>query len=289
MDEDYKKAITYVDYEWKKGNFGLIGAVSNASWLGISVFDGARAWDGLAPDLIKHCERFITSCEYMGLDAKHTEDNTLPIYFKKKAIEGIKKFDPSIALYIRFLAWAENSGCYAKQGGTKFAVSVWPATLDFSSFSFCQTEYVKPCANMAMTGAKATCLYPNNIRALRAAQKQGYDNAIMIDSDGYVAEFSMQNVFMVKDEKVYTPCLNNVFLNGINRQRVIKLCQENNIVCEETKITIEDLKNADEVFSTSNYGKLRPASNFENTFYGDMPVFEKLKSLYLSWATTQKI
>ena len=112
----------------------------------------------------------------------------------------------------------------------------------------------RPAPDMAPTDAKAACLYPNAGRALREAADRGFDNAILCDPIGNIAEFATANLFTVSNGAVYTPIPNGTFLNGITRQRVIGLLRDNGYDVHERTITIADLETADEIFSTGNHG-----------------------------------
>ena len=107
--------------------------------------------------------------------------------------------------------------------------------------------------NAAPTDAKAAALYANTGRAVREAKAKGYDNCVICDHEGYVAEFTVANLFMVKNKIVYTPKPTGTFLVGITRNRVIKLLEKLGIEVIESKIKPEDLIEADEIFCSSAF------------------------------------
>jgi Amino-transferase class IV len=115
--------------------------------------------------------------------------------------------------------------------------------------------------------AKAGCLYPNNARALFNAHARGFDNALVRDVLGNVAELATSNVFMVKDGVVYTPIPNGTFLAGITRQRVIGLLRDSGITVVEKLLTSDDFDVADEIFSTGIIRKLRPSPDSIFSFF----------------------
>ena len=106
---------------------------------------------------------------------------------------------------------------------------------------------------MALTNAKAGALYPNSSRALREALELGFDNAVVKDANGNIAELATANLWMVQDNVASTPALTGTFLAGVTRYRVACLLRENGIAVEETTLTESDLRNADEIFSTGNF------------------------------------
>ena len=138
--------------------------------------------------------------------------------------------------------------------------------------------------NMATVNAKAACLYPNNGRMIREAQARGFNNAIVADPLGNVAESATANIFMVKDGVVKTPVPNGTFLNGITRQRVIKLLREAGKTVEECTLGFEDFEAADEVFLTGNMTKVTPITKVEDREYAIGPVTVLARELYWRWA-----
>ena len=104
--------------------------------------------------------------------------------------------------------------------------------------------------------AKAGCLYPNNARAIFEARARGFDNAVMCDMLGNVAELATSNIFMSRLGSIYTPAPNGTFLAGITRQRVIQLLRKDGISVIEETLSYSDFQQADEIFATGNYSKV---------------------------------
>ena len=138
-----------------------------------------------------------------------------------------------------------------------------------------------------MTEAKAGALYPNVARCVRDALEQGFDNAVVLDGNGNVAEFASANLFLVRDGVAVTPIANGTFLAGITRSRVIDLLREAGVGVEERRVTFEEVKAADEVFSTGNYGKVLPCTQVEDRDLQPGPVYRKARELYFDWARSQ--
>jgi branched-chain amino acid aminotransferase len=134
------------------------------------------------------------------------------------------------------------------------------------------------------TDAKAGCLYPNNGRAITEAKSRGFDNALVRDMLGNVAETGTANVFMVRDGVVLTPVPNGSFLNGITRQRIISLLREAGNEVRETTLTVADFLDADEIFSTGNYLKVSPITRIEERELQPGPIHAKARRLYWEWA-----
>ena len=116
------------------------------------------------------------------------------------------------------------------------------------------------------------------------AKSRGFDNALIRDMTGNVAETGTSNVFIVRDGVVRTPVPNGTFLNGITRQRVIGLLRADGAHVEECTLTVEDFLGADEIFSTGNHSKVVPVTGIEGRSLQPGPVAERARTLYWEFA-----
>ena len=146
------------------------------------------------------------------------------------------------------------------------------------------SSFRRPLSSMAPTQAKAACLYPNSGRALREAMDNGFDNAVVLDGLGNVAELATANIWIAKDGAAHTPAPNGTFLNGITRQRVGKLLQDAGIQVHERAITWEEVMDADEAFSTGNHAKVVPITRIGDRSLQMGPIYRKARELYWNWA-----
>jgi len=166
---DWSETHTFLDGRWIEGNTPFIGVRTHAFWLGSSVFDGARAFEGVAPDLDKHLARVNRSAKSMWLNATMSVEAMTQI-----AWDGIKKFKPGAELYIRPMYWAEEGGVGSvppNPDSTRFCLSVYEAPLTKpTGVSITRARFHKPLAMTMPIDAKAGCLYPNNARALMEAR-----------------------------------------------------------------------------------------------------------------------
>ena len=151
-------------------------------------------------------------------------------------------------------------------------------------FSITLSPYRRPTIETMPVDAKAGCLYPNNARALLEAQARGFDNCVLSDMLGNVAELSTSNIFMAKEGVVYTPAANGTFLAGITRQRVIGLLRDYGIPVVEKTLAYKDLLTADELFSTGNYSKVVPITRVDDRTLPIGPVYSKARELYWAFA-----
>lgn len=279
----WSQTWTYFDGEWREGNVPLWGARTHAIWLGSSVFDGARAFDGVAPDLDLHCARVNESANTMHLKPIVAVEQWIALVH-----EGMRRFAPSTHLYIRPMYWAERAGPQAlppDPESTRFALTLYDAPMRKpEGFSVTLSPFKRPAPETAPVDAKAGCLYPNNARAMLEARARGFDNCIVCDLLGNVAELANSNVFMVKDGIVFTPVPNGTFLNGITRQRVIKLLRADGVAVVETVLRYRDFESADEIFATGNASKVLPVTRIGERTLQPGPVFRKARELYWDFA-----
>ncbi len=268
----------YYDGKWIEGDPPLLTAGSQGAWLSSVVFDGARAFEGVTPDLDLHCQRTIASCRAFAMNPTVTAEE-----MEALALEGVAKFETGSELYIRPMFWAQDGWISPDPDSTRFAMLVYDSPLPApAGFTACLSSLRRPAPDQAPTDAKASCHYPNAARAIREASERGFDNAILCDPAGNIAEFATANLFAVKDGIAYTPIPNRTFLNGITRQRIIKLLRGRDIQVIERSVTPANLQEADEIFSTGNHAKVMPTVRYEDRDLQPGPVAKLARDLY--WA-----
>ena len=274
-------SICYFKDTWTEGEVPLMSSATNAAWLANTVFDGSRAFEGVAPDLDLHCERVIRSAHGLNLQPTKTAAEILAL-----ALEGISFFPHGTPLYIRPMFWAETGLILIDPASTQFALVITKMPLPDPSggFTCCLSTYRRPGPEQAPTHAKAACLYPLAAMAAAEAKRRGFDNAVMRDPIGNVAEFTAQNIMLGKDGAVHTPIPNGTFLNGITRQRVLTLLRDAGVEVIERTIRVADLVEADEIFATGNHGKVVPCLRYEDKAFAPGPLARKARELYWTWA-----
>ena len=279
----YSQTWNWFNGAWHEGNPPLIGPRSHAAWLGSSVFDGARIFEGVMPDIDRHCERVNRSALTIGL--KPTMD---PQAIVDLVREGAKKFAPGAALYVKPMYWGEAEGLYTiapDPESTQFCLSLFEAPMPVpGGLSVMKSSFRRPTLESMPTDSKAGCLYPNNARVIREAKEKGFDNALVCDALGNIAETGTSNVFMAKDGVVHTPAANGTFLNGITRQRVIQLLRDNGASVVESTLRYEDFTNADEIFISGNYSKVMPVLRIDSRELQPGPFYRKARELYWAFA-----
>jgi branched-chain amino acid aminotransferase len=269
--------LTWFEGNWSEGNVPLFGAMDHSVWLGSSVFDGARAVRGRLPDLEPHLERALRSAARLGMRC--------PLSVAQMAQlvrEGVARFPAEAELYIRPLVFARAGFLVPDPDDTGFALTLFDAPLPpFTGFSACLSPLRRPDPRTAPTDAKASALYPNTARVLRAAQERGFDNAVVLDLDGNVAEFATSNLFLVTvDGEAVTPAPNGTFLAGITRARVLALLRADGVTVTERTVRPEELATAREIFNTGNYGKVTPCIRYEERALPVGPLTRQARARY---------
>ncbi|MFY0647487.1 branched-chain amino acid aminotransferase [Sulfitobacter geojensis] len=283
---------TYYDGAWLDGDRMVINAADHGAWLGTTVFDGARLFDGLSPDLEKHCARVNRSAEALMITPTvSTEDMVAMVR------EGLASYARNQPVYIRPMYWAlagDELGIVPRAGATGFAISLEeiPMAPPEAATTLTRTRFRRPVLEDNVVNAKAGCLYPNNARMMVEARAKGFGNALVADAIGNVAETASANVFMVKDGEVFTPVPNGTFLAGITRERHMINMRADGMQVHEAVLSFDDFHDADEVFLSGNMMKVTPVAAFDDTVYevgaNANPVTRRVREMYWDWAASER-
>jgi len=279
----WSKTWTFFQGEWHEGNVPIMGARTHASWLGSAVFDGGRAFEGTIPDVDLHCGRVNKSAAAMCLKPVVPVEQWMELVH-----DGLKRFGPKPELYIRPMYWGERSDVLAvapDPESTQWCLTMYEVPMrSLEPFSMTLSPYRRPTLESAVLDAKAGALYPNNARALWEAKRRGFDNCVLCDLLGNVAEFGTANVFMAKDGVVYTPAPNGTFLNGITRQRVIALLRADGVEVVEKPMRYPEFEAADEIWATGNTPKVRAVNRIDDRPLQPGPFYRRARELYWDFA-----
>jgi branched-chain amino acid aminotransferase len=275
----------WFDGSWTDENPKLTGPADHSFWLSSVVFDGARAFRRCLPDLALHCRRAVHSALALGLTPTKTAEE-----IERLAIEGVRRFPADAELYIKPMFFTTGGSIATGTATTAFVLHIFDAPLPGDGgFSATLSPLRRPAPEMAPTDAKASCLYPNSSRATREAEGRGFEAAVMRDPWDNIAEFAFANLWIAKDGVALTPADNKTFLAGITRLRTMELLNEAGIEAREATLTVRDLEEADEIFSSGNYGKLVACTRYENRALNAGPIFQAAKRRYFEWAETTRI
>lgn len=280
---------TWFEGRWHEGDIAVMRAADHGIWQGSSVFDGARLFDGLVPDLDLHCARVNRSAAALMITP--TID---PAEMVEIAREGLRKYAKGAAVYVRPMYWAldgSDLGISPLENSTGFALCLEEVPMPPAdrATTLTTTQFRRPVLADNVCNAKAGCLYPNNARMLVEAQRKGFGNALVQDAMGNVAESATANVFIVKDGVVLTPIANGTFLAGITRARHMANLRAAGIEVREAVLTLDDVRAADEVFLSGNFGKVTPVTGFEDVTYAHGPMTKRIREIYMDWALSSPL
>src|SRR5882724_9039626 len=280
----WSKTWTFFENDWHDGNVPIMGPRTHAAWLSSMVFDGARAFEGVTPDLDLHCARVNDSAPKLFLKPVVSPDTWMGL-----VADGLKRFDKDAALYIRPMYWAEHggpgAGVSADPESTNWCLCIYETSaLEPSGIAITLSPFRRPTIECMPVDAKAGCLYPNNGRALAEAKSRGFDNCLLRDMLGNVAELATANIFFAKEGIVHTPAANGTFLSGITRRRTIKLLRDAGVTVVEGSYRYSDFQNADEIFSSGNYSKVMAITRIDDRSLQPGPFYRKARELYWEFA-----
>ena len=196
---------TYWRGDWHQGDLRILGASSHATWLGSLVFDGARLFDGVTPDLDRHCARVNASALALRALAPTLTGEAIEAADPRRAEEIRPRhrclYPPDV-----LGRGTRRRHSAADPSSTDFALCLEDMPMDApTGFTITTTRFRRPTMEVMPVNAKAACLYANNARMLREAQAQGFQNALTCDANGNVAELATANVFMARGGEVFTP------------------------------------------------------------------------------------
>lgn len=277
---------TYFDGAWHDADVPVMRAGDHGAWQGTTCFDGARYVDGMAPDLMAHCERVVRSARALSLNPGKTGQEIFDIVW-----DGLKRYPKDVAVYVRPNFFGIDGGQYGiipatTEAGFYICLEEVPMAAPDAASRLATTRFHRPVLNTAVLDAKAGCLYPNNARMLMEARDKGYDNALVLDALGNVAETATANIFMVRDGEAFTPIPNGTFLNGITRQRHMANLRADGVTVTEKVLTFDDFRAADEVFMSGNLNKVTPVLEFDGTHFQHGPLTKRARQLYWDWAAS---
>jgi branched-chain amino acid aminotransferase len=255
---------------------------------GMAVFEGVRAYQtpkGTAVfRLHEHTRRLFNSAKIFQMKIPYSFDE---IVQAQKETVRLNRLD---SCYIRPIAWigSEKMGVSAKGNTIHTAVAVWPWGAYLGEDGIAKgirvktSSYTRHHVNVSLVRAKASGYYINSILANQEVTVHGYDEALLLDTEGYVSEGSGENVFIVKGGRLYTPDLASC-LDGITRDAVITMARDLGIEVIEKRITRDEMYCADEAFFTGTAAEITPIRELDDRQIGEGrrgPVTERLQSLF---------
>ena len=273
---------------WRDANTHVL---THSLHYGLAVFEGVRAYKTEAPSLgtaifrlKEHTTRLFNSAKIYQMAIPYSKDEIMD------AQRQVVRENNLESCYLRPLAFygSEKMGISPKGSKVHIAIAAWPWGAYLGEDGLRKgirvktSSYARHHVNVTMPRAKVASTYANSILANNEAVDHGYDEALLLDTDGYVAEGAGENLFIVRDGKVATPELTSA-LDGITWRSIQLLCEEHGIPVETRKITRDDVYIADEAFFTGTAAEVTPIRELDGRVIGEGargPITEKLQSAF---------
>ena len=263
---------------WREANLHVL---SHGLHYASAVFEGERVYDREVFKLREHTDRLAHSARVMGFELPYSADE-----IDSATAEVIKALDIDDG-YVRPVAWrgSEMMGVSAQANRIHMAIAAWPWPSYFSpearmkGIRLKTSQWRRPAPDTAPTDTKAAGLYMICTLSKHEAEAQGYDDALMLDYRGRVAEATGANIFLVKDGVLHTPVA-DCFLDGITRRTVIDLARRRGFDIVERAVMPEDLAGPDEVFLTGTAAEVTPVGQIDENLYTPGPVTQALLEDY---------
>lgn len=271
--------------DWRDAN---IHVLTHSLHYGMAVFEGVRAYktdQGPAIFRLKeHTQRLLNSAKIFQMQVPYDLQTLIDAQI------AVVRENQLESCYMRPLIWigSEKLGIAAKGNTIHVAIAAWPWGAYLGEDGLAKGIRVKTSSfsrhhvNVSLVRAKASGYYINSILANQEALTDGYDEALLLDTDGYVSEGSGENVFIVKNGKIYTPDLASC-LDGITRDAVLTMARDSGIEVIEKRITRDEMYCADEAFFTGTAAEITPIRELDNRSIGEGkrgPITEKIQSLF---------
>jgi branched-chain amino acid aminotransferase len=278
---------------WMDGNIinwrdAKVHVLTHTLHYGMGVFEGVRAYKtahGTAIFRLKeHTQRFFNSAKIFQMEIAFSPEELM---LAQKEILKLNKLESG---YLRPIAWlgSEKMGVAARGNTVHVAVAAWPWGAYLGEDSITKgirvktSSYTRHHVNVSMVRAKASGYYINSILANSEATAEGYDEALLLDTDGFVSEGSGENVFMVRNGVIYTPDVASC-LDGITRDAILRIATAEGIQVKEKRITRDEMYCADEAFFTGTAAEVTPIRELDRRIIGNGkrgPITEKLQSIF---------
>jgi len=278
-----ENTIVWFNGKLVKASEVKIGIFTHALHYGTSIFEGCRAYNGKVFKMQEHNERLINSGDLVDIPVPYSADE-----LNKETIAVLKANNFTDA-YIRPIAWRgdENLGVKSCNNSVNVAIFAWQWGSYYgeekikAGIRLCSTKYVRPDPRSTETQAKASGLYFVGSIMQNKCSKDGYDDVLMLDWRGYIAECTSCNIFFVKGNEIHTP-IPDCFLNGITRQTVIDIAKKFGYAVIERRILPSELHTFSESFTTGTAVEVMPvASIFDCHEYLLREVSMKIRDEYL--------
>ncbi|MEM6998469.1 MAG: branched-chain amino acid transaminase [Pseudomonadota bacterium] len=288
MSMDDCDGVIWLDGEFIPWREAKTHVLTHTLHYGMGVFEGIRAYEAAKGTAIfrleEHTDRLFRSAHILNMPMPYDKAT-----INQACIDAVKNNELESA-YIRPMCFYGSEGMGLRADNLKVHIMIaawaWGSYLGTEGLEkgirIKTSSYTRHHVNITMCKAKANGNYMNSMLALQEALTDGYDEALLLDNEGYVAEGSGENIFLVRDGIMYTPDLTSA-LEGITRETIMQFALENNITVKEKRITRDEVYVADEAFFTGTAAEVTPIRELDNRQIGDGergPVTGKLQKMY---------
>ncbi len=262
MDYSNLEGFIFLDGKLLKWSDAKLHVLSHGLHYASSVFEGERVYKGKVFKEKEHTDRLIRSAKTLGFDIPYNSNEINEI---RKQVLRANKIDDG---YIRPVSWrgSEMMGISAQTNTIHFALAAWKWPSYFSPEAKLKgiklniSKWRRPDPLTAPVNTKAAGLYMICTLSKHEAESKGFDDSLMLDYRGYIAEATGANIFFIKDNEIHTP-IADCFLDGITRQTVINIAKTEGIKVEEKRLNVEDISNYEECFVTGTAAEVTPVSS----------------------------
>ena len=290
MDLSQLTGSIWLDGELVPWGEAKVHVLTHTFHYGLGVFEGVRAYETADQGacifrLKEHTDRLFRSAKILQMDMPFDKDTLNEAQREVVRVNNLKEG------YIRPMCFLGSEGMGLRADNLKTHVMVaawaWPSYMDPEAMNrgirVATSSYTRHHVNITMCKAKANGNYINSILALREALDAGFEEALLLDNEGYVAEGSGENVFLVRNGVLYTPELTSC-LEGITRDSIIRIAEDQGLTVKEKRITRDEVYVADEAFFTGTAAEVVPIREVDNRTIGSGvrgPITETLQRIYL--------
>ncbi len=274
---DARKGLIWLNGDFVPWGEAKLHVLSHALHYASSVFEGERAYGGEVFKLTEHSQRLLDSARALGFELPYSVDEIDAATRAVIAENGLGD------CYVRPVAWrgAEMMGVSGQACRINVAIATWEWGAYYRDLTLTRALYDRPAPSTAPVHSKAAGLYMICTLSKHDAEAKGFGDALMLDHEGYVAETTGANIFLVKDETLHTP-LADRFLDGITRRTAIALAEARGFAVVQRRITPDELRDADEVFVTGTAAEITPVRAIDEHAYPIGPVTKRLMDDYVA-------
>ncbi len=268
-------SFIWMDGKLVSWNDATVHVLTHTLHYGLGIFEGIRCYKGTSGTAVfrlkDHTDRLFRSAKIVQIDIPFSSKEV-----NEAIVETVRanKLDEGYIRPLAFIGYGEM-GLYAKNAKIRLSIAVWPWGTYLGEEGIRQgirvtvSSFTRHHVNISLTRAKVTGYYVNSQLAKREAKEAGFDEAVLLDTDGFITEGPGENIFIVRNGVLKTTPMSSSILEGITRETILRLAQEQNIKTLEERFTRDDLYLADEAFFTGTAAEVTPIREVDGRIIGE--------------------